>query len=503
MTARRLTSCCLAFLALQTAGVRAQTAPISPLPLESVPVPQPVITLDQLEQLADVANPIITRDQALVESAKGSAVQAGLMPNPSFNSGNPLVFNGRNALPNFGFQQEIPVMGKLRLDKAAADQTTLQAQHTAWQNRSAMKTAIRQQYYSVLALQTRLLWYDRFIAAFSELYRVGRDAAAKDKAANNAEVQAILIDLQRVQAQRRALATRLNINRRGLAFVVGQQVLTIGIVAGTLDGPYPRFDENAILQHVAGRSSAVRIAELTVTQSRIQAERARISWVPNPTLGPGYQDGVDPLPGSNQFWFNLTFSIPVWHQNQGTVHAARANVTSAQESLRVTQNQLQAKALELLSTYETALAKVLGHDEVILPTARRAVLDALETVKKDLKTLPGHAQVFRLWLQTENEFIDAQLELWNAAIELAGQLQIERFGVNPATEPIPRESAKSERGEAKNNVQAEHADGPESIEQVKRLCRTANEKDARQTLSIMAGAPDRSSRVTFTPQIGR
>jgi cobalt-zinc-cadmium efflux system outer membrane protein len=399
----------------------------TPVPVAASPAP---ITLGQLEQLADAYNPILTRDRALIEAAKGTAIQAGLMPNPSFNSGNPLLFAGRNSLPNFGFQQEIPVMGKLRLDRAVADQTTRQAEQAAWQNRAAMKTAIRQQYYSVLALQTRIVWYDRFIGAFEQLHRAGRDALGSGKDANQADVQAILIDWQRTQAQRRALAARLQINRRELAFTVGRPELSIGDLAGTLDGPYPRFDENAILEHVAQRSSAVRIAESVLTQSRIQSERARVSWVPNPTLGPGFQDGVDPVPGSNQFWINLTFTIPAWHQNQGAVYAARANVASAQESLRATQNQLQAKLLDQLSLYQAALEKVLAHDQVVLPTARQAVADALQAVRKDVKTLPSHAQVVRLWLQTENEFIDGQLELWNAAIELAGQLQIEAFPLN-------------------------------------------------------------------------
>src|SRR5207302_8397763 len=42
------------------------------------PVPEGLLSLDQLEQLAEAHNPILQRDLAKLESARGQALQAGL-----------------------------------------------------------------------------------------------------------------------------------------------------------------------------------------------------------------------------------------------------------------------------------------------------------------------------------------------------------------------------------------------------------------------------------------
>jgi hypothetical protein len=75
-----------------------------------------------LEALAVEQNPILRRDRARVESFRGAALQAGLYPNPKFDTGNPpVVLAGRNSQYNFGFQQDFVVQGKLKLDRAAVE----------------------------------------------------------------------------------------------------------------------------------------------------------------------------------------------------------------------------------------------------------------------------------------------------------------------------------------------------------------------------------------------
>src|SRR5262245_48610112 len=87
------------------AALRAQSA----APTEVLPFPRPVIavsalTLDQLEDLAQAHNPILKRDLAQIEAARGNALQAGLYPNPHFDTNNPEVFAGRDSTFNVGFQ---------------------------------------------------------------------------------------------------------------------------------------------------------------------------------------------------------------------------------------------------------------------------------------------------------------------------------------------------------------------------------------------------------------
>src|SRR5262245_25084937 len=108
-------------------------------------LPADFLTLDQLEHLAQSHNPILQRDLAKLDSARGQALQAGLYPNPRFDTNNPEVFAGRNTLLNFGIQQEIVTKGKLRLDTAAAQQEDRKAELRYNQNRLALPTDVRKQ----------------------------------------------------------------------------------------------------------------------------------------------------------------------------------------------------------------------------------------------------------------------------------------------------------------------------------------------------------------------
>src|SRR5262245_34219021 len=106
-----------AFAEAQSVVQRASTLPAPKPRSDSVlAAPNRPLSLEDLEQLAQANNPILARDQARVESARGQALQAGLYPNPHFDTNNPEVFAGHNSTFNVGFTQEFVVKGKLQLD---------------------------------------------------------------------------------------------------------------------------------------------------------------------------------------------------------------------------------------------------------------------------------------------------------------------------------------------------------------------------------------------------
>ncbi|HEV3387239.1 MAG TPA: TolC family protein, partial [Gemmata sp.] len=130
-------------------------------------------TLNNLEELADRVNPIIVRDRAQIESARGQAVQAGIWSNPQFNSNNPESFAGRQSLLNAGFQLELPVNGKKVLDQSAANESTRQAEFALDQDRKALHASIRQQYYTVLVDQERIAVLTKTLELVRKSYETG------------------------------------------------------------------------------------------------------------------------------------------------------------------------------------------------------------------------------------------------------------------------------------------------------------------------------------------
>jgi cobalt-zinc-cadmium efflux system outer membrane protein len=382
------------------------------------------LALEQLEELALRCNPILPREAARVEAARGQAVQAGLLPNPRWDTNNPWVLAGRNTLLNVGLQQEIPVMGKKRLDTAAANAGVQQQTHSFAQSRIAMLTSVRQQFYQVLADQRR-------VSVLAEMVRLTRQSLIagqkRQKAgdATRADVLLLEVDARRVAASLRSALALLDGDRKQLAAIVGVPQVALYSVMGRLDGGYPEFDEAALAEFVSERHPTILGARAAVVQNQVLLRRAQVEPYPNLTIGPAYQFGV--VPGNDQFWLNFSFSVPVWDRNQGNIRAAQANLGVALETVRSSRNDLLNQAANLLSQYRSARALVEEYEKSILPRSTEAARLVREGYAKGIVDLATYLQAQRSVIQANSDYVDALQNLWSNAAQVAGLLQLERF----------------------------------------------------------------------------
>ena len=397
-------------------------------------------TLQELEELADRVNPTLRRDRAQIEAAQGQAVQAGLYPNPRFDTNNPWVLRGRGSLLNVGFQQEIPVMGKKNLDKSAANEKTRQAEITFNENRVALHAAIRQQFYAVLVDQERV----RVLTRLSDLARQTAEAVVvRQKAgeANEVDVLTLRVAYQRSQGALASANAILLGDQRQLEAIIGEPGIIRGPVQGRVTGPYPNFDEQEIIKYVTLHHTQIVLAESVLRQNRVLLRRAEVDPYPNPSMGPAYQFGL--VPGNDQFWFNLNFTIPAWDRNQGNIRAARANMVAAHESIDVSRLGLLNQAQSLLSQYLAARALVERFEGGVLTDANKAA-DLLRIAF--INRTVDRATLYPVQLaaaQANSDYLDALQNLWLNATQLSGLLQQERFlTLPPAEKPIPVPPAK-------------------------------------------------------------
>ncbi len=312
-------------------------------------------TLEALEEVADRVNPIIVRDRAQIESARGQAVQAGIWSNPQFNSNNPEIFAGRQSLLNAGLQMEIPVNGKKALDQSAANEATRQAEITLDQDRKALHASIRQQYYTVLVDQERITVLSRTM----DLVRKSYDTGVNRQGAGDlgqADILNFQVDLQHAEAALRSAKAILDGDIKQLEAIVGVPGLIREPLQGKLTGPYPIFNEAGLIEYVTKHHTQIANALSVIRQNRILIRRAQVEPFPNPTLGPAYQFGL--VPGNDQFWFNITFNIPVWDLNQGAISAAKANLRASTANIDSVRLNLVNQAANLLSQYLAALSIV-------------------------------------------------------------------------------------------------------------------------------------------------
>ncbi len=386
----------------------------------------PGFTLPQAVGIAMQFNPILQRSIARIESAEGDALQSGLYPNPRFDTNNPQVFAGKSTSLNYGFIQEIPVKGKLRLDKAAASQVVRQREHGLVQDRHSLLMTIRQQFYVVLAAQRRV----EVLIGVQEIAAAAvRAAEGRVKATEGTLPEVLLLqtELQRAQISLRNAQTNLEAGRRQLSSIIGRPDLNIDRLSGELGSGFPEFDPEYLRHYVVSENVQVQIARREIERNQILLRRARVEPYPNPTLGPASVYTLPQSQNGQQFWFNVYFDIPTWNRNQGGIQAAEANIADATASLGVLQNDLLRQAEDALGRYRQARQTEERYRTQILPTATKAAQLVKDGYQKGVLDISTYLQAQRALSDASSSYIDALQDVWATGAELANLLQLERF----------------------------------------------------------------------------
>ncbi|HUY34873.1 MAG TPA: TolC family protein [Pirellulales bacterium] len=381
--------------------------------------------LDQLTRLALENNPILRRARARVDSARGTALQAGIWSNPRWDTNNPEVIGaGLQQAYNAGFQLEIPVKGKKRLDRAAAMQQVREATFSAWSDRYDVLQSVREQFYGLLIQQRR-------VAGLEEVVRVtagARDAAKRlFDAEQVAETDVLLLALEMQKAEAALLQARtlLISDRRQLAAVVGLPGLPIAAVLGDPADRPPPFDDLFVRRYVASQNVDVLNSRAEVSRTSLLLTRARVEPWPNPYTGPAAQWG--PLNLNQQFWMNGSFLIPTWNLNQGGIRAARWDNQVASADVGVTRNRLLDQAADALGRHRAALQLAEKIRTEIVPTAKRNFKLVQKGYRGGILPVFQFLEAQRSLFDANLSYIDALDDVWSSAATLGNLLQMEQF----------------------------------------------------------------------------
>lgn len=413
-----------AALAMPRTLPSADAAPAGPPGQQPAPPQGYAYDLAQLTGLAEAYNPILQRDLARIEEARGSALQASLWSNPRFDTNNPQVFYARTILPNVGFQQEIPVAGKKRLDAAAAEKQVREAELALKQDRYDLFTAVRQQFYTTLAAQKRVEVLSELREVLGKSLEVGQKLK-QARESSQIDVLLLRIDYQQAQVNVRQAQALLEGQRRQLAAIVGLPQLGAVTALGELSTQLPGFDEEAAQRYVVANHTSILSADAEIQRAKILLERARVEPYPNPYMGPAYQFGN--IQGSSQFWFNIQFSIPVWDRNQGNILNARATVREAIESRTTAQNDLLARLADALARYRAARALAEEYERTIIPDAQEVMRLAQSAYARGLFEFARFLQAQRTVVESRSRSVDLLENVWRTAAEVAGLLQLDQF----------------------------------------------------------------------------
>jgi len=384
----------------------------------------PAMTLAYLSQVAQENHPVLRRDRARIESAAGSALQAGLYPNPRFDTNNPEEFAGKNSAFNVGFQQDFVTAGKLRLDKAAALRAQQQSEFTLTQDRFALLTSVRSQFYTTLAAQVRVEVLNRLLKITEASVKTAKERV-EALIGDRTEVKLLEIDYNKIRADLTNAQRILDGERRQLAAVVGLPGLVQGKVQGMLTSHPPTFDEEILQQFVTSENAMVQIAKIDIDRNKVLLKRAEVEPIPNINLGPAYQWGL--TKGAEQYWLTVTFPIPVSDRNQGNIMAARANVRDATETLGVVQLELLRRVADAYSRHRGALEQAERYRTNVLPDSFEALRLAKSGYDNGVFEFAAYLQAQRTVMDIQRSYVDILETVWTTAADLAGLLQMEQF----------------------------------------------------------------------------
>jgi cobalt-zinc-cadmium efflux system outer membrane protein len=419
----------MATLAVLNAVLAASLAARALVP-EQVPAPVPLppvagqYSLEAVTLLALGNSPALRQAWARVEQSRGLAIQAGLYPNPTQNSGNPNQLGGDNSLYSVGVTQEVVRAGKIRLNRAAAEQAAQQAYFEFVARRFDLLTSLRLLFFARLAAERR-------VQVFNELAKI------TDKSVETAErlreggqiterdVLLLRIEAQRIEVAFRAAQYARTAAGQQLAATMGLPQLRIDHLEGDLTIRLPDFENALDRSRLIATNSLVESARVDISRTQFLLRRAQVEPVPNLTLNSGYQWTVN-QPHS-QALVGLYFPIPIWDRNQGNIRAADANVRQSMAQVSVVQNQLTAQVAEALGRYRTAQATVELYERDILPDARKSLELAQAVLNVGELDILRLLQTQRLVFESNLDYIAALQERLTAAANLAGLLQLDEF----------------------------------------------------------------------------
>ena len=399
----------------------ADTLPPAPGPVESTAT----LTLDQCVAIALTSHPRLAESLARVTESHGSAVQAGLYPNPRVDSGNPQTIGpNRTGIYTIGLTQEVVRGGKLKLDRAAALEAAHQAEYDVVRRKFEVLTGVRQEFFSTLAAQRRKALLEKLLELARRSEKTSLNLLEAEQVS---ETDVLLLRVERRRAETALQGAEIALigQRRQLATSIGVSLLAVNEVKGNLTSAVPEFDDENVLTQILVNSPVVQIANLDVNRTILLLRRAEVEPIPNLIVQGGTQ--YSESTANYQALVGLYLNVPLWNRNEGNIMAANASIRRSMANRLAVQQELTKQLADAITRQRIAEKAVKNYEEGILPDAMRT----LELVQKAYAR--GQFEISRL-LQTQRTVFEANIDYisalenrLNAAAEIAGLLQMEEF----------------------------------------------------------------------------
>ena len=384
--------------------------------------------LPEFVDLAMRSHPRLRQALAAVEAARGKAVQARLYPNPMIAGFTPQAA-GQDSQWSGTVAQDIVTAGKLRLAQQAALREVQKAEYALIRARFDVLRDVRQGFYSLLVAQRRVEIYKLLLDIAKRSYEIGRQLA---EAGEGTKADVLFWSIERDRAEVRLLnsAVFIETGRRQLVTAIGLPRADIGTLDADLFQKLPNFDLKTLQEAVVRRNARPRGAEAEIARAQWALERAAVQPIPNVNIMGGYQRQVGGPP-QDQGLAQVMLAVPLFDRNQGNIRSARADIASSRADLRMIELDLANQTAQVIANYRTSQRLADWYEQYILPKARETVQLTQTLYGRGEVTFLSLLQAQRILTETELAFVEAQIDRWTGAVQIADLLQLEEFPPRP------------------------------------------------------------------------
>ncbi|MCA9037709.1 MAG: TolC family protein [Planctomycetaceae bacterium] len=404
------------------------------------PAAEDRLSLASLQQMALNNSPVIRQAAADVEKARGTAVQAGLYPNPIVGYEGDSIGTGKTAGYNGLFvTQEFVTADKLTLAQSAAAMEMRAAEAELRKARITLASNVRRAYFKLLVAQEQVR-FNRAIAKLSEeVFRAQIDLVSGGEAAPYEPLQLRVFAVQArngvVQAQ-----NHLQASWRQLAATLGTPHLPRHTVAGSVEMSIPDLDYDQAAGILMVRHSDISAARSRIASASCNLRLQQVTPIPNITVYGTFQhDDTTPL---SDFASNLQVSVPVpvFNKNQGNIATAHGQLVRANNDLSQTQNDLLSRLAEIHARRSSARVIVDSYRKDLLPDQVRVYRGVYERFRLDGGSIDFSQLVVaqQTLSQVVTSYLQALMEQWDATVDIAEIMQVDDMVTMDGLATMPR-----------------------------------------------------------------
>ncbi len=414
-----------------------QIFPDRPLPPPLAPQAAPPMTLKQVEELALANNPEMVQAAADITSATGSAIQAGVYPNPVIGYEADTVGSAgtRNYQGVFA-TQTIKTAGKLGMARNVANMDLVNAQLALRKTRYDLLSRVKAAYFAVLVARQNVAITSAMAWLTNEAYRIQVEKLRFGEGTGYEPAQLRSLSVQARAAQIQAENQYISAWKQ-MAAVIGIPDLPTAELEGRADMPPPVVNYDVMLARVLNNHPDVLAARNLEAQARMYLALQRKIPIPDVQLYGTFQRDFT-TPGSPRTTYNVQcgLPIPIFDRNRGNITNAEGQLRRAAEQVRRTRNELTASTADAFGRLASSRYLVQSYHDQILPDLGRAYRGVYDRHQQE----PEAVDFGDIIVAQQNlavgfvTYVAALGDQWAAVTDIANLMQVE--DLSELTDPV-------------------------------------------------------------------